>query len=842
MGRRFLLLFLVLAATLIVSALNYYFFIHGLVLESEQQQSHEDAVSLAAGLPDMDARIREMLRIRTSVGQELRSFEAAREGLVSDVAELRSKREAIKSDLVRLQKEVERTRSLLEQLELDRRDAAIRRSPLVLRPLRFPPAADSDSGSLAPQHIQTCSMADCFDFSRCPLMSGCPVYLYPNTALHLVPNLKSRKDIVWVDDPANACLFVAVVSSSVPLSAIREQSHWNGGVNHMLFNAVADLILNETDIERSILIQSTFTRRSFREDYDMISLPLQADGGRDRASEKPLLSPARRKYMASCTVSDDTSEGVVVINLLRKLQENAEETFLFSRDPFDAKILKESTFYLIFLQHAEQDLISSERLTSRVIDCIQYGSIPVIIARHRIRLPLHQVIDWNRVALFVPGQRVTELYLILKSFHDKDLIEMRRAGRVLFDQYFRDTSAFVAASIVSVRQQRLQIPGPAVPGVSAAAYYGPQNTMKTFDVAPADPEAESSELDESLGPVESPFPSETFERNFSLILSHGYTLWNSDSLSPFFTYPSTPFDPLLPSESKFTGSEYGFRPIGSGSGGSGKEFSQALGGNEPKEQFTIVMLTYEREAVLLDSLQRLKGMPFLNKVIVVWNNPAKKPDPALVWPNIQVPVTVIIAEKNSLNNRFLPFDVIETDAVLSLDDDAHLRHDEIVFGFRVWREAKDRIVGFPGRFHAWDAPHHAWLYNSNYSCELSMVLTGAAFFHKYYAYMYTYAMPQVIRDMVDEFTNCEDIAMNFLVSHMTRKPPIKVTSRWTFSCPGCPVALSESDSHFEERHKCMNIFTDAFGYNPLLNTQFRADSVLFKTRIPREKQKCFRHV
>lgn len=48
----------------------------------------------------------------------------------------------------------------------------------------------------------------------------------------------------------------------------------------------------------------------------------------------------------------------------------------------------------------------------------------------------------------------------------------------------------------------------------------------------------------------------------------------------------------------------------------------------------------------------------------------------------------------------------------------------------MWREARDRIVGFPGRYHAWDLPHQSWLYNSNYSCELSMVLTGAAFFHK----------------------------------------------------------------------------------------------------------------
>ena len=45
---------------------------------------------------------------------------------------------------------------------------------------------------------------------------------------------------------------------------------------------------------------------------------------------------------------------------------------------------------------------------------------------------------------------------------------------------------------------------------------------------------------------------------------------------------------------------------------------------------------------------------------------------------------------------------------------------------------------------------------------------------QYYAYLYSYIQPQAIRDKVDEYLNCEDIAMNFLVSHITRKPPIKV--------------------------------------------------------------------
>ena len=49
---------------------------------------------------------------------------------------------------------------------------------------------------------------------------------------------------------------------------------------------------------------------------------------------------------------------------------------------------------------------------------------------------------------------------------------------------------------------------------------------------------------------------------------------------------------------------------------------------------------------------------------------------------------------------------------------------------RVWRENRDCLVGFPARFHSWDARHRGWLYNSNHSCEISMVLTGAAFLHK----------------------------------------------------------------------------------------------------------------
>ena len=152
----------------------------------------------------------------------------------------------------------------------------------------------------------------------------------------------------------------------------------------------------------------------------------------------------------------------------------------------------------------------------------------------------------------------------------------------------------------------------------------------------------------------------------------------------------------------------------------------------------------------MGSLATLKGLPFLDKVIVVWNSEIL-PSPNFEKPDIGVPIVILKTEKNSLNNRFKPYDAIETEAILSLDDDIlfmdktdqryesfiERRHEEIIFSFRVWRENRNRLVGLPGRSHTWDKENLSWNYNSNYSCELSLVLTGAAFYHKYYTYVYS---------------------------------------------------------------------------------------------------------
>lgn len=138
------------------------------------------------------------------------------------------------------------------------------------------------------------------------------------------------------------------------------------------------------------------------------------------------------------------------------------------------------------------------------------------------------------------------------------------------------------------------------------------------------------------------------------------------------------------------------------------------------------MVSYNRDSVLNASLERLYKLPYLNRVIVLWNNVNRTNN--LTWPRLHVPVIFVNATRNSLNNRFLPLSEIETEAVLSMDDDIDLKQHEIVFAFRTWREQRNRLVGFPARHHA--RYGDSMFYNSNHTCQLSVILTGAAFIHK----------------------------------------------------------------------------------------------------------------
>ncbi|VDL99428.1 unnamed protein product [Schistocephalus solidus] len=597
------------------------------------------------------------------------------------------------------------------------------------------------------------------------------------------------------------------------------------------------------------------------------------------------------------------------------------------------QLLSNATFCLL-VTGLNTHLPNTHGLLSQLTTCLVSGAIPVFLTNEPLlspstALPFWEVLawHWHRAVLFLPAARMPHLPEILDAMDEATLIEMRaqvKSPPVLKSADIFDDECVVSGpksvwipllvavcqliwnKYLSTKQSQLgtiflalsrrlglrQPPAPLLPS-EPALLRPPANasslqatTTLTFYPSyfyePRPSVLAQMDVDDLLGPTG---PQRDSPSSASLQYAVGGDL-PSLVADPFFSHASTPWAPFLPSEMQFSqGQKFDFRPINHTVGNAGAEFSADLGGMFPYEQFTVVMLCYNRTSIALLSLEALANLPYLHSVVVVWNGP-EPPPVYLRWPKLHVPILVVKGEKNSLNNRFAPYDIIKTDALLMLDDDVLLRHDEIILAFRlrrvwskiavallfyrVWRENRDRIVGFPARGHFWSYSTQEWYYNSDYACEYSMVLTGAAFIHRYYLHAYTYEMPSRIREIVDEEMNCEDIAMNFLVSHITRKPPIKwhpttgwvvlylffslvlskiftllhsqVTTHWSFLCHRCSSTLYSRPTHKESRSTCINSFVKIYGYNPLIYTQFRADSVLFKTRLPATKQKCFRYV
>eukprot|EP00090_Calanus_glacialis_P044882 TRINITY_DN8055_c0_g1_i5.p1 TRINITY_DN8055_c0_g1~~TRINITY_DN8055_c0_g1_i5.p1 ORF type:complete len:650 (-),score=220.36 TRINITY_DN8055_c0_g1_i5:129-2078(-) len=269
----------------------------------------------------------------------------------------------------------------------------------------------------------------------------------------------------------------------------------------------------------------------------------------------------------------------------------------------------------------------------------------------------------------------------------------------------------------------------------------------------------------------------------------------------------------------------------------------------PNQGFTALILTYNRVESLFQVITKVSQVESLTRVVVVWNHQTIPPPPVEEWPRISKPLKVIQTSANKLSNRFYPYSEIETECVLSLDDDiSMLTSDELEFGYQVWREFPDRIVGFPSRTHIYDNTSDQFRYESEWTNDLSMVLTGVSFYHKYWHYLYTAAPTteqKTIKDWVDKHINCEDIAFNIMVANATGKAPIKVGPRKKFKCstPSCENAgmLSAATSHLEERSSCLDSFIKIYGHNPLKSVQFRADPVLYKDSFP-DSLKMFKDI
>uniref|UniRef100_S4RMW3 N-acetylglucosaminyl-proteoglycan 4-beta-glucuronosyltransferase n=1 Tax=Petromyzon marinus TaxID=7757 RepID=S4RMW3_PETMA len=267
-------------------------------------------------------------------------------------------------------------------------------------------------------------------------------------------------------------------------------------------------------------------------------------------------------------------------------------------------------------------------------------------------------------------------------------------------------------------------------------------------------------------------------------------------------------------------------------------FYYATLGIKPLEQFTAVIYVVSplisQSQPIIKLILAVAKSKYCSQIVILWN--CDKPMPARnKLPDTAVPLIMIEGENKVMSSRFLPLDVIQTDAVLGLDEDTVLSTNEVDFSFTVWQSFPERIVGYPARSHFWDSNKGRWSYTSKWTNDYSMVLTGAAFYHRYYHYLYTYHLPESLKAMVDQMANCEDILMNFLVSAVTKLPPVKVTQKKqykeTMMQQGSKTSRWADPDHFAQRQTCMNTFAAWFVHMPLIRSQMRLDPVLFKDQV-----------
>ncbi|KAG5441021.1 Exostosin-3 [Clonorchis sinensis] len=439
-------------------------------------------------------------------------------------------------------------------------------------------------------------------------------------------------------------------------------------------------------------------------------------------------------------------------------------------------VLRKSTFGIVPVgsSHLTTDQFNSFSWQIQLMLCLSSGAVPVLIGEGALPFPL--AIDkelWARSIIRIPFHQSNETISVLRSTTSKQIKSLQYYGKMLFRRFFRNTAAYVSTLLLEL-SNRLGFVKPLAPQWRTVLKVSPSTNVPYYF---SDPENRFTEPDlTDLSAAKQLENRQAAELN----------LQERIRLNPFWSFAFVPWSHSV---------------------------KQSL--------FTAVILYYDRYNVLRHALFGLQNAPYLHSIIIVWNHPS---EPDKFWlPKSYVPIKIYKAQNNSLNNRFLPLDIIETEAVLALDDDMKLSPAQIKTGFNVWKENRDRLVGFPARSHAYDSEKKAWTYVAGPSSTYSIVLTSGAFLHNYYLYTYTWDMPSEIRQFIDDKRNCEDIAMNFQISHLTRKPPIKVLKESYFPCHGCTAALSSRNDHYQTRSKCINEFINIYGYNPLIHTQVFMD-------------------
>ncbi len=616
--------------------------------------------------------IQEMKQIKLSVQNELRELEKERSDLYKDIEMNRDSFALLRKQITVAKSNLQQTHSKLAKAQRENNPLAKRDfTPSVINPapivvINIPPRERESviTHKLSVNH-QHCSYEDCFDFSRCALSKPFSVYvynlhspfssqfelLYSNVLDKVTASLMDKHSIT--DDPSKACVLLIIVGPlKIPvadLSATLETLPYWGkdGTNHLILDmSYGDMVQLEKTHTKRAIFASVFSPSN---GYDIVLAPILKDSNGNAWTRLPPHLPALRPtllhFEGELSGNFDSkfgnNEAWVPIDELRTIEhaiqtKSTDKVLLTTKcgrqhsndDSANSHIIQlgewklcgNSEYRTFNLSISTYSLILGSRAGvlstatyTRLIEALQFGSIPVLLGVKS--LPFQSVIDWRKATVSIPSPRVGELHYILREIQSDLILEYRRQGRFLWETYFSSTSSVIDTVLAIVRYK---------------AYYPPPSAKDYTEAKPLLRVPGTAK--QQLSPIH--------QQNFSVYTTR---FWNHPP-GPFYMYPQSPF-----TSGPVSGSQYqGLTPaqvtrlpahVIQAGGVTGAFFQDYLLGNTPEEQFTVVMLTYERNVVLMEALKRLDELDGLAKVVVVWNSPSPPPQD-LEWPTIGAPVEV----------------------------------------------------------------------------------------------------------------------------------------------------------------------------------------------------------
>eukprot|EP00871_Galdieria_phlegrea_P002310 jgi/Galph1/307/GphlegSOOS_G5068.1 len=254
-----------------------------------------------------------------------------------------------------------------------------------------------------------------------------------------------------------------------------------------------------------------------------------------------------------------------------------------------------------------------------------------------------------------------------------------------------------------------------------------------------------------------------------------------------------------------------------------------------QNKFSVIISTFDREELLNKLLIHYSRSKKIYKIYVVWHNPQSQAPSNFRIGNI--PVVFLSQQYDSLNNRFNPIHDLETQVVLICDDDVYVSIEDVEFAFEVWRNNQNALVGIFPRFHRRNKESGQWEYlvaepvkKKGASRRYSIMLTKFIFMKSDFLFWYTCILTEKVHEFVDKQKNCEDIAMQMMVSGMTRTPPLAVAAKIAPEDYGTDKSIggiSTKVGHKEARNKCITFFInnvfrqkDPLLYNSVVQARF----------------------